>query len=57
MLRPKQGKTQNWLPQQVAYGMDCSDADPKNWKPFGTVVEKQQAVAKSPTKDSAPKTD
>lgn len=35
----------NWLPNQVAYGVDCSDPEPKNWKPFGSLVDDQQAAA------------
>jgi hypothetical protein len=42
MLRGKPGKTQSWLPNQVAYGVDTSDPDPKNWKPFGDELERVQ---------------
>jgi len=37
-----------WLPNQVRYGMDCSDVDPNKWKPFGTDVEAAKAQAAKP---------
>lgn len=43
MLRSKQGKMQNWLPNQVFYGVDTSDSDPAKWQPFGELAEKQAA--------------
>jgi len=48
-LGGKAKKAANWLSTQVEYGVDTSDADPKNWKPFGRVVESQAAAqAKKP---------
>lgn len=44
--KPKKGAA--WLPSQVVYGMDCSDADPENWTPFGQAVEVERAKAVSP---------
>lgn len=44
-MKGKPGKTQSWLPNQVAYGVDCSDPDPEKWKPFGSVVEDQEVAA------------
>lgn len=38
-LTPKPKTATAWLPTQVYYGMDCSDEDPKNWKPFGQAAE------------------
>jgi hypothetical protein len=38
-LKGKPKASQSWLPNQVTYGMDCSDPDPAKWKPFGTEVE------------------
>jgi len=42
-LTPKPSKKSNWLPTQVELEMDTSDPDPKNWKPFGRVVDQQEA--------------
>jgi len=42
-MKGKAGKTQNWLPTQVAWGMDTSAEDPKDWKGFGTHFEAQKA--------------
>lgn len=44
-MKGKQGKTQNWLPSQVTYGVDCSDPDPANWKAFGTEVSAADELA------------
>lgn len=44
-LKPKATKSAAWLPTQVAYGVDCSDPEPKNWKPFGELVDQQQTAA------------
>lgn len=38
-LTPKPKKASAWISSQVVYGMDCSDPDPANWKPFGSAVE------------------
>lgn len=38
-MKGKPGKTQTWLPSQVHYGVDCSDSDPNNWKPFGSYAD------------------
>lgn len=54
LSKPKRAAA--WLPTQVAYGMDCSDDDPKNWKAFGYVadeLEQLKASAKKPV-PSAP---
>ena len=53
MLQSKQGKAQRWISTQVAYGMDTSDPEPANWKPFGYLAE--QAAAKAAEK--SPKSD
>lgn len=39
MLKGKARRAQNWLPNQVAYGIDTSDADPEKWVPFGDMAE------------------
>lgn len=44
----------SWLPTQVDYGMDCSDADPKNWKPFGKHAEALAAQNANKPKASPP---
>jgi len=49
----KSQKAQAWLPTQVAYGMDTSDPDPANWKPFGLAHEQEQAQKAK----AAPKTE
>jgi hypothetical protein len=43
MLRSKQGKAQTWMANQVVYGVDTSDPDPNNWKPFGQLAEEESA--------------
>lgn len=45
-LLPKAKKATSWLPNQVAYGIDCSDPEPANWKPFGYQVDQAQEAAK-----------
>lgn len=52
MLKAKAGKAQNWLPSQVAYGVDTSDPDPANWKPFGYLADEADEAAAAA---SAPK--
>lgn len=44
-LTPKPKKSSSWLPSQVVYGMDCSDDDPANWKPFGEHYEREASAA------------
>jgi len=44
-LQNKPRATAAWLPTQVEYGMDCSDPDPANWRPFGRLHEAQLADA------------
>lgn len=44
-MRGKPKAAGSWLPNQVAYGMDCSDIDPANWKPFGYAADDQAAKA------------
>lgn len=51
-LQPKFGKRQSWLPNQVDYGIDCSDPDPANWKPFGHRVAEVEASAEKPKKSA-----
>jgi hypothetical protein len=41
-MKGKPQKAQNWLPSQVAYGVDCSDSDPSKWKAFGADVDAQE---------------
>lgn len=57
-LSGKPQRSSSWLPTQVMYGIDCSDPEPANWKPFGQLHEKLQAEAartslKSASKESA----
>lgn len=56
MLRSKQGRSQNWLPSQVEYGVDCSDPDPSNWKPFGTRAEELEQKPAKPKASADSKT-
>lgn len=49
--KPRAGSA--WLPNQVAYGIDCSDEDPKKWTAFGTEVDKQAAKHASVKPSSA----
>jgi hypothetical protein len=51
MLRPKPGKSYNWLPNQVIAGVDTSDPDPEKWTKFGSAHEE----AEEKKKHSAPK--
>lgn len=46
-MKGKPQRTQNWLPTQVLYGMDCSDPEPKNWRAFGELAEQATARAAS----------
>lgn len=57
MLKGKARATQNWLPNQVVYGMDTSDSDPKNWKPFGSAVDAEPTPAQEPRAARASKAD
>lgn len=41
--RPR--RTSAWLPNQVLFGIDCSDEDPKNWKQFGYMADEQAVKA------------
>jgi hypothetical protein len=54
MLRAKQGRLQSWLPNQVYYGMDCSDTDPQKWKPFGQFADEQEAAAQKAKPTTVP---
>lgn len=44
-LKGKPTKAQRWLPSQVLYGMDVSDPDPANWKPFGQIADELREKA------------
>lgn len=44
-LSNKPHRSYSWLPNQVLYGIDCSDADPGKWKPFGELADVQAAEA------------
>jgi hypothetical protein len=57
MLQSKQGKAQRWISTQVLYGMDTSDPEPKNWKPFGELAEQLSAYADSKKSKADAKTD
>lgn len=39
VLSGKARRRMNWLPNQVAFGVDCSDSDPKNWTTFGSKAD------------------
>lgn len=56
-LSPKPKKAHAWLPSQVVYGMDCSDPDPANWKPFGEAAEQVADAAAAVKVKPAPKSD
>lgn len=58
-MKNKPGKSVAWLPNQIDYGMDVSDPDPSNWKPFGRLAdaaaeEKAKQGSKGPTVPSQP---
>lgn len=58
-LKPKTKAGSAWLPSQVEYGMDCSDPDPANWKPFGRIADelaakKVERVSATQTKSGPP---
>lgn len=55
MLRSKQGKMQNWLPNQVFYGVDTSDSDPAKWQPFGELAERLASEKARQSAKSDPK--
>jgi len=57
MLQSKQGKAQRWISTQVLYGVDTSDPEPANWKPFGELAEKYAAAAESKKPKAESKTD
>jgi hypothetical protein len=44
-LKSKPNKAQAWLPNQVVYGIDCSDPDPEKWAAFGEQAEKHPIPA------------
>lgn len=44
-MKSKPKRATAWLPNQVTYGMDVSDPDPKNWFPFGEIPEREQSQA------------
>lgn len=54
-MKNKARKTTPWLSTQVAYGMDCSDPEPSNWRPFGAVADELQARAKAAEQKTAVK--
>lgn len=54
-MLPKPKSANAWLPSQVVYGMDCSDPDPVNWKPFGTLHDQVEAAAAAAKPSSASK--
>lgn len=54
-LKAKSGRPMSWLPSQVVYGVDCSDTNPDNWKPFGTHVDQEhEKSAQSKRPESKP---
>lgn len=55
-LTPKSGKTANWLPSQVVYGVDCSDSDPAKWVAFGKVADELAASKARPAPTPITKT-
>lgn len=55
MLKGKNRAAQTWLPTQVLSGMDVSDPDPANWRPFGTEHEAAQELAKHEASKSSSK--
>jgi hypothetical protein len=38
----------NWLPSQVAYGVDCSDPNPEKWTVFGAAASETTLPSVSP---------
>lgn len=56
-LRPKARGATSWLPNQVAYGIDCSDPEPANWKPFGYQVDEAQVDEHDGTRPAPSKAD
>lgn len=56
-LMGKPRGAQNWLPSQVLAGMDVSDPEPKNWKPFGVAHDKRAAGEAREAKAGAAKSD
>jgi len=53
----KAGKRAAWISTQVAYGMDCSDPEPKNWKPFGYAYDQAVTANDKKKPESSNKTD
>lgn len=49
-MKGKPRAAQNWLPNQVAFGVDTSDPEPANWKPFGDaqLVQAESSKVKAP---------
>lgn len=56
-MKGKPKRAQSWLPNQVAYGIDCSDPEPKNWKPFGELVPDPKATSAKDAPRALPKAD
>lgn len=59
-MQPKSRAGTSWLPNQVAYGMDCSDVDPSKWTTFGYAVDQvataeAKAALKNPPSTGQPK--
>lgn len=56
-LLGKPRSRQNWLPQMVAYGIDCSSDDPEQWTAFGEeatpAVKSRKAWLSKPTLNSS----
>lgn len=48
MLRGKPRGTTNWLPSQVAYGIDTSDENPEKWAHFGDMAEQMELKKHAP---------
>lgn len=49
-MKGKQRRPNSWLPNQVVYGIDCSDPDPEKWTPFGEAVEAAAREEQHPPK-------
>jgi len=56
-LTPKPKASATWMSNQVLYGIDTSDPDPKNWKAFGLVAEQAEAEKAKKSPKAADKSD
>lgn len=54
-MQPKPVAGNRWLPSQVAYGIDCSDPDPSQWKAFGYLHDQQEEASNAARKLPASK--